>query len=112
MTIDRLRQALCIELVDAGFKVVEAANGEEALEQFRASNPDVVITDLVMPECDGQQLLERLKSESDVPVLLFSSQGSVQSAVAALKSGANDFLSSSDVSVEEIVECTGRAYRC
>ena len=55
--LERARRALAHELTDAGFDVIEAADGVEAWEQFRTHRPDAVVTDMVMPESDGMDLL-------------------------------------------------------
>ena len=99
----RPRRALVAELEDAGFGVVQAGDGVEGWEEFCRDEPDVVITDLVMPRSDGHHLLERIRSRSDVPVILFSAQGSMEAAVSALKAGADDFVSSADLAVEDLV---------
>lgn len=99
------RQALARELTRAGFDVVEASNGEEAWEAFSRARPDAVVTDLVMPGSDGQELLERIRAQSDaVPILLFSARGGVSEAVSALKAGADDFISSPGTEIEDLVE--------
>ena len=77
------RRALANELRDGGFTVQEAADGAEGWSRFCQHKPDLVITDLVMPASDGLQLLGRIRSQSDVPVILFSAYGTVQSTAAA-----------------------------
>ena len=78
MTIDRLRQALCIELVDAGFKVVEAANGEEALAHLRdakSSRPFLILLDINMPKMNGIELLKVMKEDDKlktIPVVMLT----------------------------------------
>jgi two-component system response regulator GlrR len=99
----RPRRALATELEDAGFAVVEASDGVEAWESFCRHAPEVVITDMVMPHSDGLDLLNRIRSRSDVPVILFTARGTVQSAATAFKAGADDFVSSPDVEVEDLV---------
>jgi len=103
------RRALARELEDADFAVVEAADGVEGWECFLRHAPDVVITDLMMPRSSGQDLLERIRLRSDVPVILFSAYGSVETAVAALKAGADDFVSSSGIDIDDLVERVKRA---
>lgn len=105
----RPRRALAAELEDAGFAVTQAEDGAEAWALFCASQPDVVITDLVMPKVDGQDLLTRIRAASDVPVILFSAQASMAAAVSALKAGAEDFVSSADMDVEDLVNLVATA---
>jgi len=98
------RRVLATELEDAGFDVVVAGDGREAWERFCTDAPDVVITDMVMPRSDGMDLLSRIRAQSEVPVILFSAHGSIETAVAALKGGADDFVSSSDFDVDRLVQ--------
>ncbi len=99
----RPRRALAAELEDAGFAVTQASDGVEGWEEFCRDEPDVVVTDLVMPRSDGHELLTRIRRRSDVPVILFSARGSMEAAVSALKAGADDFVSSADMEVEDLV---------
>jgi DNA-binding NtrC family response regulator len=103
-----LRRALASELVDAGFRVVEARDGGDAWARFRRDPPDLVITDVVMPRSDGLELLGRIRSRSEVPVIVFSAHGSIESAVAAIKSGADEFVASEDLDPEGLVDLAGR----
>lgn len=77
--------ALVAELVDAGFDVFEASDGAQAWALFRRVHPDLVVTDMVMPNSDGIELLSRVRKHSEVPVIVFTAFGSVDTAVAALK---------------------------
>ena len=97
------RRALATELKDAGFDVCEAENGAEAWERFRGRQPDVVITDMVMPRSDGLDLLSRIRAVSEVPVILFTAHGTAQTAAAAFKSGADEFICSPDVEIGDLV---------
>jgi DNA-binding NtrC family response regulator len=106
---ERPRQALATELEDAGFDVVQASDGAQAWEIFRRSEPDAVVTDMVMPQSDGLELLGRIRSRSDVPVILFTAHGTVQAATTAFKRGADDFVSSPDVEIEDLVSIVTRA---
>jgi DNA-binding NtrC family response regulator len=56
-----------------------------------------------MPRCDGIQLLRRIRSRSDVPVIVFSGHGSVESAADAFKAGADDFVNSLDIEIDDLV---------
>ncbi len=97
------REALAAELSEAGFSVIEAGDGSEGWEFFRRGRPDLVITDLVMPESDGMELLRRVRAHSETPVILFTAHASVGGAVSALKSGADEFVASSDTDCGELV---------
>jgi DNA-binding NtrC family response regulator len=76
-----------------GFVAESAADGEEALEKVTAFRPAIVITDLVMPRMDGLELLRALQQQgADVTTLLLTAQGTVETAVEAMKEGAYDYL--------------------
>jgi two-component system response regulator AtoC len=99
----RLRRALAAELKELGYSTVEAGDGEEGWNLFCQQDPAVVITDLAMPRCDGQELLRRIRVRSDVPVIFFTAQGSVDAAVAALKAGADDFVAAKENGAARLV---------
>jgi len=76
-----------------GFEVVTASSGAEALERFAEGSFDLVLTDLVMPEMDGSQLVQRLKEQRpEQDVIVVTSVGDVKTAVDAMKIGAVDYL--------------------
>jgi len=107
--LERARRALATELSDAGFEVFEAEDGLNAWDQFRLHRPDVVVTDMVMPHSDGLDLLGRIRSQSDVPVIVFTARGSIQTAAMAFKGGADDFVASNEVEIDDLVQTVGRA---
>ncbi|MGH7416615.1 MAG: sigma-54-dependent transcriptional regulator, partial [Candidatus Rokuibacteriota bacterium] len=87
------RQGLTALLARWGYDVDEAADGQEAVSKAAAGLPSVVISDLVMPKMDGLELLRALKT--DVPfasVILLTGQGSIDTAVTAMREGAYDYL--------------------
>ena len=78
---------------EPGWVVVEACDGNAALVEMKASSPDVVITDLQMPEMNGFELIESLKKRnSHVPIIIMTSKGSEEIAVKALQSGASSYV--------------------
>jgi two-component system response regulator AtoC len=88
-----MRRVLEIMLRKTGYAVFVAANGREALEIFRESPIDLVITDVRMPEMDGLELLTRLRQDgAEIPVIVITAHGSVESAVHAMKLGASDYI--------------------
>ena len=83
------------ELVQAwGFQTDEAGDGEEAMRKVTTFRPAIVVSDLVMPRMGGADLLRALKDQlSDITFILLTAQGTVESAVEAIKEGAYDYLS-------------------
>ncbi len=69
-----------------------AANGMEALEKARETEYDAILLDIKMPEMDGMEVLERLMLFADVPVIMISGHGTIETAVEAIKKGAYDFI--------------------
>jgi DNA-binding NtrC family response regulator len=80
-------------LREAGFTPLTASNGLEALAVLDRQHVDLIISDLVMPDMDGIQLIEQLqKRETAIPVIVVTAHGSVESAVEAMRLGAYDYL--------------------
>ena len=76
-----------------GYDVQTASDGSEALRRAIEWHPDVLLTDLVMPNMDGLWLLRALRAElPDCPVVLLTGRGTIQTAVQAIKEGAYDFI--------------------
>jgi DNA-binding response OmpR family regulator len=90
-----LRKAIAHGLQAAGYHVHQAASGEAALELLTQAEPpyDVVLTDIVMGNIDGTDVLKATKAQPNPPdVLLLTGYGSLETALAALKAGAFDYL--------------------
>jgi len=96
------RESLGKILVEDGFEVRLAADGDEAVRLVAGEAPDVVVTDLRMPGMDGQELLAWIrKATPDVSVVLMTAHGTIRSAVQALREGADDYLTK-PIDVEEM----------
>jgi len=82
------------ELVESwGFMTASAVDGEDALGQVTRFRPTIVVSDLVMPRMDGQRLLKTLREDDpEIDVVILTAQGTVESAVEAIKDGAYDYL--------------------
>jgi DNA-binding NtrC family response regulator len=88
-----IRASLGVLLQSWGFETLQAGDGIEATRLVERQDPDIVITDLVMPEMSGLDFLRKLKAgDPHRPVLLITAQGSIDVAVEAMKQGARDFL--------------------
>ncbi len=82
-----------------GVDVIYADNGEQALDKIQQLKPDLVVTDLQMPEMDGLELVTRVRLTSpDVPVILMTAKGSEEIAVQALEQGASSYVPKSQMS--------------
>jgi len=88
---DKLRRVLELQLVSAGFDVDKAASAEEGLKVV--DRADLVLTDLRLPNMDGLQLLALIRRQNaQVPVVVMTAYGSIETAVESMKAGATDFL--------------------
>src|SRR5438034_4285661 len=79
-------------LAKHGYDVRVAGEGEAALELFHAWTPDLVVTDLSMPNMNGLKLCQRLREISNVPIIVFSVKGDEATKVEALDAGADDYV--------------------
>jgi len=78
---------------DAGFEVTLATTGTNGVERFRERTPDVVLTDLVLPDIDGIAVLERVQRfDREVPVIVMTAYGSLETGVRAMRLGAYDYI--------------------
>lgn len=90
---DTMRHILEMRLRKWGFRVLLAADAREAVELVRTGDPALVLSDVVMPDMSGIELVRELKgSDPDRPIVLITAHGTVEMAVEAIKSGAVDFL--------------------
>ncbi len=102
-----LRELISRKLLNEGFKIDEAIDGEEALRKIEEAKPDLVLLDLILPGLDGFEVLERIKdnpSTNIVPVLILSNLGQRDEIERGLKLGAVDFLVKAHFTPEEIVD--------
>ncbi|MFN0279813.1 MAG: response regulator transcription factor [Pyrinomonadaceae bacterium] len=88
----QITRALRQSLIAHRFDVRTAADGVSALDTFRDWHPDLVITDLQMPEMDGLKLCHELRKVSQVPIIILSVRGDERTKVKALDAGADDYV--------------------
>lgn len=87
-----IRKFLSISLTAAGYAISEAINGADALSMLKDSGPDLIILDLGLPDVDGQALIPAMRSRTQAPIIVLSVRGEEYEKVAALDSGANDYV--------------------
>lgn len=79
-------------LTKEGYEVVTAFDGREALEQFEAKKPDLVILDLMLPELDGLEIAKEIRKTSHTPIIMLSAKDSEFDKVIGLEIGADDYV--------------------
>lgn len=89
-----IRKTLGEILSFEGYKIDEAADGEEGLKKFREKNYDLVLCDIKMPKLDGIEFLQKAgEINPDIPIIIISGHGNIETAVEAVKKGAFDYIS-------------------
>ncbi len=92
---DLLRDAFRVLLADAGYTVLEAATGQEALDAARQRAPAVVFLDLGLPDRPGLDIARALREDpatADAPIIALTGRGGTQDRTASLEAGCTDFL--------------------
>ena len=88
----QILRALTTNLRGAGYEVVRAATGEEALAQAAVRPPDAVVLDLVLPDISGVEVCRELRTWSEMPIVILSAVGDEGQKVEALDAGADDYV--------------------
>lgn len=103
-----------VKLTNEGFEVDIAVNGEEAIKKAQTNKPDIILLDLIMPEKDGFDVLEVLKTNTalnKIPIIIFSNLGQEEDLERAKKMGASDYLIKANISIHEMVEKVKSYYK-
>ena len=89
---DAVRKVLAFPLERDGYQVVQAADGEEALEKFGAQPVDLVVLDIMLPRLDGLEVCKRLRAKSTVPIIMLTARDDELDKVIGLELGADDYI--------------------
>src|ERR1041385_4126088 len=89
---DAVQKLLTYPLEREGFRVVSARNGQEALDRFAESNPDLVVLDIMLPRVDGLEVCKRLRARSTVPIIMLTARDDELDKVVGLELGADDYI--------------------
>lgn len=81
-----------ITLKTKGYRCILADDGLMGISYFYANNPDLILLDLGLPDIDGMEVLDQVRQESEVPVIVVSARGMEQEKVGALDAGADDYI--------------------
>ncbi len=98
----RYRELLEMNLVRRGYRVLQAANGLEALDQIEREVPDLVVLDLRLPDIDGYEVCRRIRESSSVPVIMLTARAEDHEKVRGLQAGADDYVTK-PFSAEELL---------
>lgn len=88
-----IRELLRLYLENSGYKVVEAEDGQQALDILRSKPIDLCLLDIMMPKKDGYHVLQELRKESNIPVVILSAKDADSEKILGLNLGADDYMS-------------------
>ena len=97
-----VRNLITTTLKTHDYRFISAANGEEAVMEAASYNPDIILLDLGLPDMDGVEVIKRIRSWSEVPILVISARSEDTDKIDALDAGADDYLTK-PFSVEELL---------
>lgn len=89
----QIREILSIYFKKESFKVIEAADGAEALVQVQAGKPDIILLDIMMPVLDGLEVCKQVRKISDIPIIMLTAKDSDDDRILGLEIGADDYIS-------------------
>ena len=88
----QIREILSLYFKKEGFKVIEAADGAEALVQIQAGKPDIILLDIMMPVLDGFEVCKQVRKISDVPIIMLTAKDFDDDRILGLEMGADDYI--------------------
>jgi DNA-binding response OmpR family regulator len=88
----RILNFLSSKLIAAGYEILTAGDGYEALERVQAQEPELIVLDVLMPRMNGFEMLKELRTFSSVPVIFLSARGADADRIKGLSTGADDYL--------------------
>ena len=97
-----VRNLITTTLKAHDYKFITAQNGNNAIMEASSHNPDIVLLDLGLPDMDGVEVIERIRTWSDMPIIVISARSEDKDKIDALDAGADDYLTK-PFSVEELL---------
>ena len=95
-----IRENLTYRLLNEGYEVCEAANGEEALRQFRDAKPDLILLDINIPNPNGNEVCKEIRKTSNVRIIMHSAKDTPVDKIVGLEIGADDYVTKSPETAE------------
>lgn len=87
-----IAELISIYLLKEGYETKEVYNGKDAVEEFSAFSPHLVLLDIMLPEIDGYQVCRRIRQISKIPIIMLTAKGEVFDKVLGLELGADDYI--------------------
>lgn len=88
----RMREIVAAYFESAGYKILEASNGMEAIDVFERESVDLVLLDIMMPQVDGWTVCKRLRSKSDIPIIIITARSEDEDKLLGFDLGADDYV--------------------
>ncbi|MFZ7104118.1 MAG: response regulator transcription factor [Peptococcaceae bacterium] len=89
---DILREVIIDYLIEDGYQVLAAADGEKAIELFQVNSVDLVILDIVLPKVDGWSVCRRIRKNSHIPIIILTARSDEDDSLLGYELGADDYL--------------------
>ena len=106
-----IRELLRLYLENSGYMVLEAEDGQQALQVFRSEKVDLCILDIMMPKLDGYRVLQEIRKESNVPVMILSAKDADSEKILGLNLGADDYMAKPFNPLEAVVRVNSNIRR-
>ncbi len=106
----QITRVLRTSLSSSGYSIRTASDGDEALQHMKDWSPDLLITDLRMPNMDGLELCRRVRAKSQIPIIVLSVRGEERTKIEALDAGADDYVTK-PFSMNELLARVRAAFR-
>src|SRR3712207_5718869 len=90
--VESIQKPLAYPLERDGFRVLQARDGEQALQRFASEHVDLVVLDLMLPRLDGLEVCKRLRAQSSVPIIMLTARDDELDKVLGLELGADDYI--------------------
>ncbi|CAM3549283.1 response regulator [Marinicrinis lubricantis] len=87
-----IMEMICLYLQSSGYTAIPAINGEEAAKLFATKKPDLVLTDIMLPDASGMEVTRSIRELSDVPIIMMSCKKESHDIVNGLDAGADDYI--------------------
>ncbi len=87
-----IRQLLRLYLEKDGHQIIEAEDGLQALELYRNEKPDMALLDIMMPKLNGYQTMQKIREDSNIPIIMISAKGQDTDKILGLDLGADDYI--------------------